>query len=170
MYNHLLVPTDGSPLSEEAIRQGVEFAAGTGARVSFLTVTEPFHTFSFEVDQLEDTPDPYRKHMEERATRILTEADKIAEAARVAHDLIHVEDDEPYRAIIRTAEQKGCDLIAMASHGRRGVKAVVLGSETVKVLTHSTIPVLVYRSRVEHADRIRLDQNEVKQMTDRPMA
>jgi nucleotide-binding universal stress UspA family protein len=169
MYNYLLVPTDGSPLSEEAIRQGVELAADIGARVSFLTVTEPFHTFSFEADQLEDTPDTYRKHMKERATRILTQADKIAEAARVAHDVIHVEDDEPYRAIIRIAEQKGCDLIAMASHGRRGVKAVVLGSETVKVLTHSTIPVLVFRSRVGHADRMQPDQDEVEQMADRPM-
>jgi len=58
----------------------------------------------------------------------------------------HAEDDQPYRAIIRTAEENGCDLIAMSSHGRRGVSAILLGSETVKVLTHSAIPVLVYRA------------------------
>jgi nucleotide-binding universal stress UspA family protein len=142
MYRHILIPTDGSPLSDEAVTHGVALAAETGARVSFLTVTEPFHTFSFGVDQLEDTPETYRTHMKDRATGILIKADKVAEAARVTHDVVHVEDDQPYRAIIHVAEQKGCDLIAMASHARRGVSAMVLGSETVKVLTHSTVPVL----------------------------
>jgi nucleotide-binding universal stress UspA family protein len=155
MYKHLLIPTDGSPLSDEAITHGVALAAETGAKVTFLTVIEPFHTFSLGVDQLEETPDTYRKQMQEHATRILAGAARIAAAAGLPHEVIHVEDDQPYRAIIRTAEQKGCDLIAMASHGRRGVSALVLGSETVKVLTHSTIPVLVYRSPSSRPDLAR---------------
>jgi nucleotide-binding universal stress UspA family protein len=155
MYKHLLIPTDGSPLSDEAITHGVVLAAETGAKVTFLTVIEPFHTFSLGVDQLEETPDTYRKQMQEHATRILAGTARIAAAAGLPHEVIHVEDDQPYRAIIRTAEQKGCDLIAMASHGRRGVSALVLGSETVKVLTHSTIPVLVYRSPSSRPDLAR---------------
>jgi nucleotide-binding universal stress UspA family protein len=145
MYRHILIPTDGYALSAEAVTHGVELAREMGAEVTILTVTEPFHVFSFGVDQLEDTPAEYRRHMEQRAARTLEEASKAAAAAGVTHEKIHVEEDEPYRAIIRVAEGRGCDLIVMASHGRRGVSALVLGSETVKVLTHSTIPVLVYR-------------------------
>jgi nucleotide-binding universal stress UspA family protein len=155
MYKHLLIPTDGSPLSDEAVAYGLDIAKETGAKVTFLTVTEPFHVFSLSVDQLEDTPSTYREHMHARAERILAGAAKAADAAQVGHEEIHVEDEEPYWAIIKIAEQKGCDLITMASHGRKGVTALVLGSETVKVLTHSAIPVLVYRSPgiVEQARR-----------------
>ena len=170
MYRHILIPTDGSPLSDEAVTQGVALAAETGARVSFLVVTEPFQTFSFGVDQLEGTPDTYRRHMKDRATGILIKADKVAEAARVIHDVAHVEDDQPYRAIIHIAEQKGCDLIAMASHSRRGVSAMVLGSETLKVLTHSTLPVLVYRSSRDQPERARSDRREVDRAEDAQMA
>ncbi|WP_063776731.1 universal stress protein [Microvirga massiliensis] len=155
MYNHLLIPTDGSPLSDEAIRHGVALAAETGAKVTFLTVIEPFHTFSFGVDQLQETADTYQTNMQERATRILAEAARVATTAGVAHEVIQTEDDQPYQAIIRTVEERGCDLIAMASHGRRGVSALVLGSETVKVLTHSIIPVLVYRSPSSRPDLAR---------------
>jgi len=143
MYRHILIPTDGSPLSEEAIPHGVALAVATGARISFLTVSQPFHTFSLHAEQVEETLESYRERIRERAERILREGDRKAEAAGVPHDLIHVEDDQPFRAIIQTAEEGGCDLIAMASHGRRG--ALVLGSETVRVLTHSTLPVLVLR-------------------------
>jgi nucleotide-binding universal stress UspA family protein len=155
MYNHLLIPTDGSPLSDAAIAHGVALAAEAGAKVTFLTVIEPFHTFSFGVDQLQETADTYQTHMQDRATRILTKAARVATTAGVAHEVIQAEDDQPYQAIIRTAEERGCDLIAMASHGRRGVSALVLGSETVKVLTHSAIPVLIYRSHdsLELAER-----------------
>jgi nucleotide-binding universal stress UspA family protein len=146
MYHHILIPTDGSPLSDEAVRHGVELAADTGAKILFLTVTEPFHTFSLGIDQVEDTRGSYGAHMLERAARILQGAGAVATASGVPYETTHSEDDQPYRAIIRTAEESGCDLIAMASHGRRGVSALVLGSETVKVLTHSTIPVLVYRT------------------------
>jgi nucleotide-binding universal stress UspA family protein len=147
MYRHILIPTDGYALSMEAITHGVELARETRARVSIVTVTEPFHAFSFGIVQPEHTPGDYRRDMEERAAHSLAEAGKVATAAGVIHEEIHAEDDAPYRAIIRVAEERGCDLIVMASHGRRGVAALVLGSETVEVLTHSSIPVLVYRAR-----------------------
>jgi nucleotide-binding universal stress UspA family protein len=146
MYRHVLIPTDGSLLSGEAVRHGVELAAAIGARVLFVTVSAPFHTFSLDVGQVEDTRDSYRAHVQERGARILDEAGRVAAAAGVVFAVKHVEDDQPYRAIIREAEEHGCDLIAMASHGRRGISALVLGSETVKVLTHTAIPVLVYRA------------------------
>ena len=136
MYRHLLIPTDGSRLSDEAIQHGVKLAADAGAKVTFLTVTEPSQTLHHDACQ----------QARMRATHILIEADKLAEAARVVHDVVQMEDDEPYRAIIQTAERKGCDLIVMASNWLRGLSVLLLGSETVKVLTHSTIPVLVYRS------------------------
>jgi nucleotide-binding universal stress UspA family protein len=154
VYSHALIPTDGSRLSTEAVTHGVEFAKETGARVTLLTVTEPFHTFALSVDQVEDTPREYRTHMHERAARVLSSAAEVAKASGVSYEEVHVEDDYPYRAIIRTAEAKGCDLIIMASHGRRGISALVLGSETVKVLTHSTIPVLVHRLPAERANQL----------------
>ena len=146
MYNHILIPTDGSALSGEAVTYGVRLAKAVGAKVSLLTATEPFHLFSLEVDQLEDTPDEYQRHTGERAARILASGAAIAAGEGVVPDKIHVKADHPYQAIIAAAEDKGCDLIVMASHGRRGVSALVLGSETMKVLTHSSVPVLVYRS------------------------
>jgi nucleotide-binding universal stress UspA family protein len=145
VYKHILIPTDGSQLSDEAIRHGIEFAKETGAKVSFLTVTEPFHTISVRLAQVEDTPGEYQRHVAERAARRLAAGAVIAREAGVSYDEISVEDHHPYRAIIQTAEANGCDLIVMASHGRRGISAMVLGSQTVSVLTHSSIPVLVYR-------------------------
>jgi nucleotide-binding universal stress UspA family protein len=166
MYRHLLVPTDGSPLSEEAICHAVELARTFGAKIFFLTVTEPFRAFSLHANQLEETAGSYRTHVDERATRILTEAAKVAVALGVDHETIRIEDARPFEAIIRTATQKECDLIAMASHGRRGISALVLGSETVKVLTHSTIPVLVYRSPGENAKTVQRDNSGIESMVE----
>ena len=146
MFKHILVPTDGSPLSDKAVQYSIGLAAATGASLTFLMVTETFHTFSLDVDQVEDTPVEYRKHAKERAERYLGRAALAAGAAKVPFDTVHVEGDQPYGAIIDTAGRNGCDLIVMASHGRRGISALVLGSETVKVLTHTRIPVLVVRS------------------------
>jgi nucleotide-binding universal stress UspA family protein len=145
MYHHLLIPTDGSPLSMEAIQHGVELAQETGATVSFLTVIDPFHAITFEAEQIEDTRESYYAHVRGLAESYLAQAEKVAETAGVKSNSICVEDNHPYRVIIRTAEEHACDLIVMASHGRRGISALVLGSETVKVLTHCAIPVLVYR-------------------------
>ena len=146
MYRHLLIPTDGHSLSMEAIRHGVELAREWRAEVTILTVAEPFQVFSSGGDQVADTPDEYRRHSKNCAAHCLDEAGRVAASAGVSHDEVQVEEEEPYRAIIRVADERGCDLIVMASHGRRGLSALVLGSETVKVLTHCSVPVLVYRS------------------------
>jgi nucleotide-binding universal stress UspA family protein len=145
MYKHILIPTDGSELSEMAVHQGMAFAKSINAKVTVLTVSPPFHTIAIDPMMVSDTPEQYPKDCAAAAERYLGFASKVAKAAGVPCEGRHVVDDHPYRAIIDTAAAVGCDLIFMASHGRRGVSAVILGSETVKVLTHSKIPVLVCR-------------------------
>jgi nucleotide-binding universal stress UspA family protein len=143
MYTHILIPTDGSDLSRKAIRHGIALAKAVNAKVAAVTVSMPFHVFSVEPATVTDTPETYQKRMATIAAKYLGEV--VAAGAGVSCETVHVEHEHPYQAIIDTANRRGCDLIVMASHGRRGVSAIVLGSETVKVLTHSTIPVLVYR-------------------------
>jgi Universal stress protein UspA and related nucleotide-binding proteins len=145
MFKHILFPTDGSELSGQAIPKTVALAKSMSASVTGLTVSEPFHVFASEPMMVTDTEDAYRARCEKRATQYLNAPKKAAEAVGVAFTGLHVFSDQPYTAIIGTASARGCDLICMASHGRRGVSALVLGSETVKVLTHSRIPVLVWR-------------------------
>jgi nucleotide-binding universal stress UspA family protein len=145
MFKHILIPTDGSTLSDEAVDKGLAFAKDVGARVAFVTVVEPFHVFSGEAAQLESTRAEYERHASEHAKAILARAEAKAKAAGLHASVLEVTDDHPYDAIIRAAESAGCDLIAMASHGRRGISAVVLGSQTMKVLTHTKTPVLVFR-------------------------
>jgi nucleotide-binding universal stress UspA family protein len=145
MYKNILIPTDGSDLATNAVKHGVDFAKEIDAKVTGVTVTEPFHVLSLAPTQLEYTRAEYKKDSEARAAKVLGSVSAAAGSAGVSCETLHVEHEHPYQAIIDTAASKGCDLIVMASHGRRGVAAVVLGSETVKVLTHSKIPVLVYR-------------------------
>ena len=110
-----------------------------------MTVTEPFHLLSVAPSQLEYTTIEYKKHAEVYAEKVLGIVSAAAKLAGVGCETLHVEHEHVHQAIIDAATSRACDLIVMASHGRRGVSAVVLGSETVKVLTHSKIPVLVYR-------------------------
>jgi len=145
MFKHILVPTDGSPLATIALDNAIALASGIGSRLTVLYVKEPFHTFSLDPDQLGETQKSYEAHSLEWADNVLGDAGAKAQAAAVACETLRVVADEPYRAIIETAMDRGVDLIAMASHGRRGLDAVLLGSQTQKVLTHSGIPVLVYR-------------------------
>ncbi len=145
MFQHILIPTDGSPLSAVAVEKCLTLARDEGAMVTVLTVTEPFHVLTTQPDSLSSTRETYLKHAKAEGARILTEAERKAKSLGVRCEVLQVEQDEPYKAIIEAAKKRGCDLIAMASHGRRGVAALVLGSETTKVLTHSSIPVLVYR-------------------------
>ncbi len=151
MYKHILIPTDGSDLSKMALREGVALAKALGARVTAVTVTTPSDVFmdtptmATDVPVVAGTPEQYRKNMAALAGQYLDEAKNIAAAADVSCDLVHVEHEQPYQAIIDTAQNRGCDAIHMASHGRRGLSAILLGSETLKVLTHSTIPVIVCR-------------------------
>jgi nucleotide-binding universal stress UspA family protein len=145
MYKNILIPTDGSDLAEKAVKSGIAFAKELNAKITVLTVAAPFHIFTFNTHTVEDTPAEYRKRIGEHTAKTLEMVANAAKAAGVACDTVQVEHEHAYQAIIDTARSKGCDLIMMASHGRRGIAAVVLGSETVKVLTHSKIPVLVHR-------------------------
>ncbi|MBI3515752.1 MAG: universal stress protein [Proteobacteria bacterium] len=145
MYKHILVPTDGSELSAKAVTHGVALAKAMGAKLTVLTVSAPFRIFAVEPVVVEDTPASYKKRIEIHAAEVLETVVGAARAVDVPCETLHVEHEHPYEAILKAARSKGCDLIVMASHGRRGMSAVILGSETLKVLTHSKIPVLVYR-------------------------
>jgi len=145
MYKHILIPTDGSELSKKAVDQGIGLAKALNAKVTAVTVSEPFHVFAVEPGMVTDTPDEYKKRIAAVAAKYLEAAKNAATTAGVPCDVVQVEHEHPYETIIDTARKRGCDAIVMASHGRRGVSAVVLGSETVKVLTHSNIPVVVVR-------------------------
>jgi len=145
MYKNILIPTDGSRLADKAITEGIALAKEINARITVLTVTVPFHMFSLDPKVLEDPRPQYDERMRAAAAKLLTSVTERARMAGVPCATVHVEHEHPYEAIIDTAASNSCDLILMSSHGRRGVGAIVLGSETVKVLTHSKIPVLVHR-------------------------
>src|SRR5215472_12615327 len=140
MYSHILIPTDGSELAGKAVQHGTALAKEIGAKVTMLTVLPP-EMITADTEMIEIRKVRMQKHAEE----ILGAVAMQMQAAGVACETIHVEHENPYQAIIDTADSKGCDLIVMASHGRRGISAIILGSETVKVLTRCKIPVLVYR-------------------------
>lgn len=143
MYTHILVATDGSELSNMAIEHAVGLAQTLGAKISVITVLEPPNLSTFGSSLFNE----FKNHAATLAQAALNVARDAAKAADVQCELVCVEDANPYRAIIETAATKNCDAIVMASHGRRGVSAIVLGSETVKVLTHSAIPVIVVRGQ-----------------------
>ena len=145
MFQHILLPTDGPPASKSAIRDCLKFAKETNAKVTGLHVVPEYHVFAYQTEMLEDTKEQFAKHSEEYAKKHLAEIENAAREEGVTCDTLYMTNDHPHEAIIKAALAKRCDLIAMASHGRRGVKGFLLGSETQKVLTHSQIPVLVYR-------------------------
>lgn len=147
MYKHVLVPTDGSDLSNDAITKAVQFAKETGARITVLHVMPEYIPPAFAEFPAAGQASfaEFMKATEETGKSILGAAQKSADVASVNCETISIRHTQPYRAIIDVARDKGCDLIFMSSHGRRGLSALVLGSETNKVLTHSSIPVLVFR-------------------------
>ena len=143
MFKHFLLPTDGSKLSEEAIRMGVQLAKTINAKVTGFYAIPEFHVFTFKTQMLEDTKSEFVGDSKAHAAQYLSVIETAAKAAGVTYEVVSSIHDDPYEAIIQIANERGCDLIVMASHGRKGVQAVLLGSETQKVLTHSHIPVLV---------------------------
>ncbi|NML59578.1 universal stress protein [Massilia sp. RP-1-19] len=145
MFKHILLPTDGSDSSDVAIQSAVQLARETGATITGLHVVPPFHTFTYRADMLEDTEEQYDKESEVQARKVLMKIEQQAQAGGVPFDTVVIRSDDVYDAIIATANHRHCDLIAMASHGRRGMRGLLLGSVTQKVLTHSELPVLVYR-------------------------
>jgi nucleotide-binding universal stress UspA family protein len=146
MYNRILIPTDGSELSERAIAHAVALAKAHNAKITALHVTVPFHVSALDsITTVQKAQERYLQRARVLASQYLDVVASAAKAASVACDTVHVVHEHPHEAIIDTAKSKGCDLIAMASHGRHGVSAVILGSETAKVLAYTTIPVLVLR-------------------------
>jgi nucleotide-binding universal stress UspA family protein len=147
MFKHILVPTDGSELSRQTAQRAVSFAKETGASVTVFFAKPEYPITYYGEGALIDptTPEKFAALMDEQANTYLNDIAKLCAEAGVACKTSSATSDVPYEAIIAAAESAGCDLIFMASHGRRGISAMLLGSETNKVLTHSKIPVLVYR-------------------------
>lgn len=147
MYPRILIATDGSALAARGLEQGLRLAAALDVPVLLLTVTEPWMP-SF--DDALASADPalqqdYREGCARSAQRILQDAAAQAGAAGVASSTLHVAEGWPSDAIVKAAEDHGAGLVVMASHGRRGLGKVLLGSQTQAVLSHCTVPVLVVR-------------------------
>ncbi len=144
MYKHILIPTDGSEISAKAVEHAIALAKLTGAALSVLSVKEPFPYSA--ISEMQPTPPQEFYDAQERiaAARVKSVVDAAA-AAGVKCAATTVEALHPWEAICDHAKENGCDLIVMASHGRRGVAALLLGSETQKVLTHTATPVLVVK-------------------------
>lgn len=146
---HILVPTDGSPLASKALDQAAILAKPFGAKITVITVESPpsrtFHSEGFEIPQLPELLKRMEEAEKEHARQILDAAKAVLGKSGATCNTVVATGERAYETIIAKANELGCDLIVMASHGRSGVGAVVLGSETTKVLSHSTIPVLVCR-------------------------
>ena len=148
MFKHILLPTDGSKLSDRALQRGIELAEAIRARITAVHVIPEFRMMadeSFVLPTSLDLKARYEKESKARASKMLEKISARAKAAGVPYEGVVVIGETPYEHIIDTAKKRKCDLIMMASHGRRGISALLLGSETSKVLMHSKVPVLVVR-------------------------
>jgi len=147
MYQHILVPTDGSKLSTRAVKTAVRLAGTLGARVTGVycipPVVAPIYMEGYSVTT--PTSEQQRTAAKKAGKKALAEVEAAARAAGVQYGSAILASGTPWEGILKTAKSKRCDLIVMASHGRRGLSGLLLGSETTKVLTHSKIPVLVCR-------------------------
>jgi nucleotide-binding universal stress UspA family protein len=141
MYKHVLIATDGSELAGRAVATGLALAKALKAEVTAVTVTEPWAAVVAEGFPYQE----YQKAGAEQAARILAAVSDAAKGSGLECATVHVPDRYPAEGIVDCASEKGCDLIVMASHGRRGLSKLLLGSETTRVLTHSSVPVLVCR-------------------------
>lgn len=149
MYKHILLPTDGSRLSGKAIKQGIQLAKSLGANITAFNVVLPYQQLMMDDGLMAATTVDFQKRFyEDSLKRSNLLVDKIkaeAKAAGVKCEGVTATSSVPYEAIVKQARKSKCDLIMMASHGRKGLSSILLGSETSKVLTHSTVPVLVVR-------------------------
>lgn len=147
MFKHILIPTDGSDLSKKAVKKGIEFAKEIKARITTLHVVPEFKVIADEsfVSLSAAAKQKFEQESREKAEKMLNAIVQQAKAQGVRCTAVAEANNLPYEQIIATAKSRKCDLIMMASHGRRGIASILLGSETAKVLTHSTIPVLVVR-------------------------
>ena len=145
MYKRILLPTDGTEYCERAIRHGIGLAKLLQAQVVGVTVTQPLHSAVPRSMIPKNLAGIIHSETTKLADEKLAVVERLAREAGVQVETVRQSNDHPWEAIVQAAKDKNCDLIVMASHGRRGVSALVLGSETQKVLTHSTVPVLVVR-------------------------
>lgn len=147
MFRHLLVPTDGSKLSQDTVARAIDFAKETGARITFFYAKPDYPVSFYGEGALIDpaSPEEFARAADALANEVLGRCLDAAQGKGVPCASDTAVSEVPYEAIIAAAQAHGCDLIFMASHGRRGLSGLLLGSETQKVLTHSKIPVLVYR-------------------------
>jgi nucleotide-binding universal stress UspA family protein len=144
MYKHILLPTDGSELSKAAMKHGIALAKAIGARVTALVVSTPLNSLVVDPSIVSSALDQYKALVVTQTAKYLDNVRNDALAEGVECSTLCIEHDKPYEAIVETAKKQGCDLVVMASHGLRGISAI-LGSETLKVLTHTSVPILVYR-------------------------
>ena len=147
MYKHILVPTDGSKLSIKAAKQAVKLAKTMGAKITGFYAAPEFSSTYYGDGYILRQPSAkaQAEFAEQQARQCLSAIAVEAEVEKVPCEVFHVVSDSPWESIINAAKKKKCDLIVMASHGRRGLSGLVLGSETQKVLVHSKVPVLVCR-------------------------
>jgi nucleotide-binding universal stress UspA family protein len=148
MFKHILLPTDGSALSDRGVRQTIKMAKALGAQITAVHVMHRFEPLREEGYVMPEVPvlrEQFERAAEKHSNDVLSPVRQAAVKAGVKCDIVAATANSPHEAIISQARKSGCDLIMMASHGRKGIQRLLHGSETVKVLTHSKIPVLVLR-------------------------
>lgn len=148
MYKHILIPTDGSEVAMKGVEQGLMLAKALQASATIVTVTELWSSYEIAIEARRHNPNPFesfKKQATETAKRVLDAAAAKANEVGINANTIHIPDMHAAEGIIQAATDNGCDLIVMSSHGRRGVRRFILGSQTAEVVTQTTIPVLVIR-------------------------
>ncbi|NNE38733.1 MAG: universal stress protein [Gammaproteobacteria bacterium] len=148
MYKNILIATDGSECAQAAFNHGIDLARSMKSNVTVVTVTELWSALDMAQKVRGGDMNPikeYEKHEDDIANKVLSTAEEIINSHGLKCELIHISDKHPADGIIDTAQEKGCDLIVMASHGRRGLQKILLGSIASEVLSNSTIPVLIVR-------------------------
>ena len=145
MYKHILIATDGSEIAHRAISHGIELAKKTGAKLSAVTVTEPYEALMEIEAPVMMLQADYDKRCAAFALKIISVATSAAEAVGMKCNAIHQQNRWPYKGIIKAAEKVSADLVVIGSHGRTGIQGLILGSQTSKLLTHAKVPTLVIR-------------------------
>ena len=149
MYANILISTDGSDVAKKGVKQGLALAKALNAKATIITVTEPLPDYSYVGGHAggwipsQEMFDSFDAACKESAGKVLDEARAMAEQIGISVEFLHVSNAHPATAIIETAKSRGCDLIVMASHGRRGFRKLFLGSQTSEVLVDGSVPVLV---------------------------
>ena len=149
MFQHLLVPTDGTALSRGTALQAVRFAKSIDAKITAFHAMPELRLLANHPGLTPETRNSFVEQARSHADELLAFVKQTAQAEGVACQTVMVSSDHPHEAILRAALDRDCDLIFMASHGRRGIEGLLVGSETQKVMTHSKIPVLVWRAQEE---------------------